>query len=145
MNWASVIAGAVIVALILVPLHEWDVYHIETVNAQKIKDQVTFDIKKCEADKKITEGQNDDLKGKIIDLGDQLAAAKLRIGTRCIVPVTKSTGQCNGANSDSKLSRSNVGVTSDALLDFAADCQREHLYLFSLRQFDILTWKANNQ
>lgn len=112
MNYFPLIAGAVLMALILVPLHSWDVYRIEAKQEQAIKDQVTFDIKQCDKNTKpaIVSDSNE-----VKTLTDNLNTCLGKLSnTPTCVPIIKHT--CGVKTTPSTASRpADFGLTSSAI------------------------------
>lgn len=138
--WLSALAGAISASILAFFIADWDIHRIEVNNDKAIASQIVFDIKKCELEKQITKGANDDLQNENATLKSQLDTAKLRVGTRCIMPVTKPAGLGHAADSPAKLPTPDAGITTTALLDFAASCEQTRLYLINLRKFDATVW-----
>lgn len=111
MNWFPVIAGAILMALILVPLHEWDVYRIEVAQEQVLKDQVTFDIKQCDKNTQpAIASDSNALQTCTNNLN--VCLGKLSNATVC-VPIIKHT--CNAKTVKSPASGPTFGITSGAI------------------------------
>lgn len=139
-NWRLVgaaLAGAGVVAALALGLHRLDVYRIEARHRMEMQVQQTALVAQCEADKQITQEVSHDYQTKIDALNRRLADLK-RVRPSVCVPVTKPTSGHN-AGTGAEPPRSH-GLTSDALLDYAAEAERYRLQLIGCQDFIKKTW-----
>lgn len=132
-------AGALAAFAISWMLHMIDVTRIENNWRDKMEAAIADVAKACADSKKLTEENDREYTKQIDDLGRKLAAAKRMQPTRCIVPVAGQAGVGDGRAAGDKLHRQN-GVTSDALFDFAGECERLRVQVISLQSFINGVW-----
>ena len=143
-NWKTIL-GVIATASIAWMLHSLDVNRIEAAQREALAEQVKVDTNVCNADKAITEGVSNDYQKKVTDLGNQLAALKLREPSRCI-SVSPAKPSCRGNASPKSSEPSGTdGVTSYALYDYASDAEKYRIQLISCQDFISKTWASNGQ
>lgn len=97
----------------------------------QIVSAVNRQIEQCNKDKQITWEADRAYQEKITTLSNRVAALK-RVSTKC-VPVT---GTASGINAETRAGLPNsYGITSDTLIDYAADAEKQRQQLISLQEF----------
>jgi hypothetical protein len=122
-------------------LHSADVTRINAKFQQELQAKAAQVQHQCDLDKQLTEDVANEYENQINDLNGQLAAAKRVRPRTCVIPLqsTLAANRFNAGTSSSKLSVA-YGVTSDALIEFAADCEKTRLQLNGLQDFVRKTW-----
>jgi hypothetical protein len=139
---------AVVVGALALGLHTLDVYRIEAKHAAALKSQQATLEKRCEDEKKITEEVMYDLQQKVSSLNARVIASK-RLRPATCVPVALDAARLDhGKTDDAGLSRQDAksfGLSSDALIDFAADAESVGLRLDACQDFIRKTWALNGE
>lgn len=133
------IAAAIATASIAYLLHTVAVNNIEADHRQALADQKAAIEKQCAADKQLTEENSRAYHKDLKTLADRLAAVKRVQPTRCVVPIAGEAGSGLGIPSSGEHAGQD-GVTTDALYDFAGECEAFRLQIISLQSFINDVW-----
>lgn len=139
LNWIPIGIGAVAAFALSWLLHTVDVGFIEARHKTELTAQENALHEACDKDKAITKEANDELQNQVNIIARKLTAAK-RVRSDCIVPLasspqpTPSGGEHAGTH----------GVTSDALFEYAADCETYRQQRITLEGFIKLERSSGN-
>lgn len=124
-------------------LHMVDVNRIEARQRDALQEQATVLQDKCDADKKLTEGIENDYQKQVNALNSTINALRLRKLARC-VPVRDAVPakRPNAAPTGAKLPERD-GVSSEYLIDYAGRAEECRLKLITLQGFVTQVWKQN--
>jgi len=141
LNWIQVAGGAVAAFALSFLLHTVDVNRIESNHRAEMAKQKTDLETAFAADKKLTEENSRAYQKQVSNLTRKLADAKRLLPSRCVVPVT---GQASGGNRGATggINARLDGVSSDALIDYAGECERYRLQVISLQDFINQVWEG---
>ncbi len=140
-KWWKAGLGIIVGLTIGYGVHKVTMIFVDAAHKQELETQRTALIEQCEKDKEITNEVSTTYQGKIAALNAQLRNLKrLRERTVCI-PVANSSGGRDAATSDTKHVGEN-GITTDALYDYAAECEEYSLRLDSCQAFINKTWSS---
>lgn len=139
LNWFQVGGGALAAFALSWLLHTVDVGRIEAGQKKALTDQQTVLEKHCADDKQLTEENSRAYKNNMDILADRLIALKRVQPARCVMPVAGETGGGPSSPFTDEHARPD-GVSTDALLDYGADCERLRLQVISLQSFINDTW-----
>lgn len=124
-----------IAASLLIGLYAWHIIKVDALKAQQVTDLA--DQKKtlddaCDHDKQITTGAQNALQ----DDRDRIAAGLIKYKrlhpNQCVVAISSSGA---GITSSRAQHAGSYGVASDALRDFAADCEQYRSEVLTLTTF----------
>lgn len=104
-----------------------------TLKRELAKQQAAL-VAQCDADKKLTEGIDNEQLQKITALSKQLNNSKRVFAAKCNVPLSASTSIDNAATRGGKPIGQN-GVSAEALLELAADGEKYRITLISCQDF----------
>lgn len=138
-SW-QIIPAIILTFLICLGLHTLDVDRIEAKSVQTVANQVTFDIKKCEAEKQITTNVSKDYETQINILNGQLDSLR-RQPSKC-VPVSQPAARCN-ATTKQPITAKPDGISSAWLYSYAGEAESYRLRLIACQSFISQVW-ANN-
>lgn len=126
-------------------LHTVDVGRIEAQQRNALQEQATALQDKCDADKKLTEGVENDYQKQVNALNSAIDALRLRKPARCVpVRVAVPAKRPDAATPETKLPVGD-GLGSGYLIDYAGRAEECRLKLIGLQGFIRDTWRANGQ
>lgn len=143
LNWLSAAAGAVVTALVAFGLHSVDVHFIEKSWQKKLDDQHTADVAACDKDKAITKGTNDALQKDRDAIARKLADFKRMQPSHCVPVAALKTEPATGG--DGHAGQNGIGLESDWLREYAAECENYRRQRITLESFIDGTWAAHGQ
>lgn len=137
---------ALVVGLTGYGLHSWAMSRAEARQVAALNHQKDTLVGECQKDKQTTEETSHELQNQLSDVLGQLDRAK-RLRTNRIVPVAAGgTGGHDGAAQNQELPDGDgAEITSDFLLDFAADAEQVGRQLDSCQGFIRRVWKERGQ
>lgn len=128
--WYIPAAGAAIItSMIAYGAHSLDVNRIEAKAAKELKDQVTFDINKCESSTKSTRDDNEHYQ-KAIASRDALITELSKRPAKCLY-ISRAT---NNTKSGSVQSGQGNGLPDSVLHRFSGFCEADRAGLETLQQ-----------
>lgn len=126
-------------------LHMVDVNRIEARQRDALQEQATALQEQCNADKKLTEGVENDYQKQVNALNGTIDALRLRKPARCVpVRVAVPAKRPDATTPEPKLPIGD-GIGSEYLIDYAARAEECRLKLMGLQGFVNQVWKANGQ
>lgn len=145
MNYIIIGTTAFLTFILCLGLHEWDAYRLE----DKYRNQEQADLAKvsnqCEEQKKLTEGVANDFQTKLTAANNRLDALKRVRPASCVTVSTSSTSGGSHGQAGQPEHAGQNGVTSDALYDYAGQCEKYRLQVISLEDFITKAWALNDQ
>ncbi len=127
-------------------LHHASVIDLQAKQQAALAAQAAQINHQCQMDKQLTAEVSHEYENQVNDLNGQLAALKRVRPRTCVIPLPSAlaANRFNAGVSTSKLPVAH-GVTSDALVDLAGDCEKTRLELNGLQDFVRKTWAAQGQ
>lgn len=138
----KVFLGIGIASAVLITLHNLDIGRIEAKQATELQAQKDADKKICDNNKKIT-SNSENYYEALYTASNAKLNSMLQHPPKC-VPITKSAHSGNATNVINKQDSSN-GISSDALYNFAGECETDRIKVMTLQNFIQQVWKINGQ
>lgn len=134
LKFRQAILAGVLVSALAFGLHRLDLYRMDALHREALASQASKLEKQCEADKVLTSEVSNGYQTRLASLADQLARAR-RVRHTCVPVAPVTPGGRDAAPGIEQPVRPDVGVTADALLDYAAEAERYRLQLLSCQEF----------